>query len=120
MRKPSIIHINIIQAGVDPDCLARLKVLGEADYESLGFPRQGLANDLRQQGILARKGRPKGRTIWAPGPKFDSWLMAYLRDRFEFRKAKGLPVSPWNVLDLLSILYHLNPKQQKALGFTCC
>lgn len=83
----------LTEAGVDPDNLADLPDTGQ-DYESLGFPTQGLAAHLSREGLLKNMGKStaKGRrrTLWGKGIYFTAWKEFYLDNRTQLRARFGL------------------------------
>lgn len=85
----------LAEAGVDPDNLANLLDEGQ-DYESLGFPTQGLAAHLSREGVLKSMGRSmaegRRRTLWGKGTYFTVWRDYYLDNRTELRMRFGLPL----------------------------
>ncbi len=85
----------LAEAGVDPDNLANLLDEGQ-DYESLGFPTQGLAAHLSREGVLKNMGKStangRRRTLWGKGTYFSVWKGYYLDNRTHLRAHFGLPI----------------------------
>ena len=87
----------LADAGADPDSLLILESQEKVDYKELGLPTQGIAKVLQISGVLRSAGKKKinyhkQRSIWSRGPHYPVLMDHYQKNRYEFRKACGLPL----------------------------
>ncbi len=85
----------LLEAGVNPGALASLPEDGGGlDYETLGFPSQGLATKLFREGVLRPRGKSMMsnsagkkvlRTLWGRGVHFEVFLNYWLQNETQYR-----------------------------------